>query len=105
MLIAFTSALRFNPALIAIPTVVEELLATVFDFRWEVFLGDNGSSISRVNVLSFFGPLSEVGAAIPAAKFAKSVNSADEELVRMIGRGGLNFDIYCEIQFDRDRIC
>lgn len=102
----FDSALRFIPALIAIPTVVvlvEDLLAVVFECA--VFFGDNGSSISRVNVLSFFGPLSEAGVPILAAKFARSVNSAEEELVRMIGRGGLNFEIYCEIQIDRDRIC
>lgn len=91
---AFDSALRFIPALIAIPTVVvlvEDLLAVVFECA--VFFGDNGSSISRVNVLSFFGPLSEAAAPTLAAKFARSVNSAEEELVRMIGRGGLNFEI------------
>lgn len=100
--------MRFIPALIAVPTVVvfvEELLAPVFGFGWEAFLGGNGSSISRVNVLSFFGPLSEVGVPTPAAKLAKSVNSAEEELVRVIGRGGLNFEIYCKIDVDRDRIC
>lgn len=105
-IVASDSALRFIPALIAIPTVVvlvEEKLAVVFECA--LFFGDNGSSISRVNVLSFFGPLSEVGVPMLAAKFARSVNSAEEELVLMIGRGGFNFEIYSEIHIDRDRIC